>query len=366
VIALALTSFAALGVVLVLVGANQPELAADLELDLAASALLMSALLAGLGAGVLVAGPLVDRYPRRPIFVGSSLIGGLALLAVAPEMRFATALVCMAALGIGLGGYETLLNTVVIERYRAEATRPLTVVHCGATVGAIIGAPLARFAGELWHWSTSFHATGLLMLALGVWGWIYKFAPPAPRTVGQTSRAITAAIAPLAIVAACYVGIETGVTLFARSYADAALGLPAARGSAAISAFWFGLLAGRLLLLRYRGPIDARLLVGAGLAAGLILALATTLQLAWIELAVGAVGVALGLVFPVMLVLTAERFPAARGTATGIVVGAGSLGGLAIPWLGGLAGDAGGVSLAMGSLALWGLVLAASALRAGR
>ena len=118
--------------------------------------------------------------------------------------------------------------------------------------------------------------------------------------------------------------------------------------------------------MRYRGPIDARLLVAAGLAAGLILALATALQLAWIELAVAAVGVALGLVFPVMLVLTAERFSAARGTATGLVVGAGSLGGLAIPWLGGLAGDAGGVSLAMGSLALWGLVLAASALRAGR
>ncbi|TFG92013.1 MAG: hypothetical protein E4H11_10005, partial [Myxococcales bacterium] len=60
-IALAFGAFLLFGVMLVLVGANQAELARDLELDLAGSGLLVSLLSVGLGVGVLGAGPLVDR-----------------------------------------------------------------------------------------------------------------------------------------------------------------------------------------------------------------------------------------------------------------------------------------------------------------
>lgn len=365
-IALALAAFTAFGIVLVLVGANQLELARDLELDLAASALLTSALSLGLGVGVLGTGPLVDRYPRRPIFASSSLLAAGALFSVSPDMSFGAALVCMAALGLGVGGYETLLNAVVTERYRAEAARPLTLVHIGATVGAVAGAPLAHYVGELWHWATSFHGTGLIFLALGVWGGLYRFAAPGRHPHGESghSGTITAiAIAPFAVIAACYIGVETGVTLFARPYAHEALALAPARGTGAISSFWLGLLAGRFLLLFYRGSIDERLLVASGLAGAVVLAGGSALRLPWLELVVGSLGLALGLVFPVMVALTAERFPAARGTATGIVIGAGSVGGLAIPWLAGLAGDVAGVSVALGSFALWCLLLAAAALR---
>jgi predicted MFS family arabinose efflux permease len=69
--ALAFAAFLLFGVMLVLVGANQAELARDLELDLAGSGLLVSLLSVGLGVGVLGAGPLVDRLPRRPLFVGA-------------------------------------------------------------------------------------------------------------------------------------------------------------------------------------------------------------------------------------------------------------------------------------------------------
>jgi MFS family permease len=70
VLPLCFCAFLAFGAVLVLLGANQASLAAELGLDLARSGLLASALAAGLGAGVVIAGPLFDRYPRRPLFVG--------------------------------------------------------------------------------------------------------------------------------------------------------------------------------------------------------------------------------------------------------------------------------------------------------
>src|SRR5262245_36137825 len=80
VLPLCFCAFLAFGVVLVLVGANEASLAAQLGLDLARSGLLASSLALGLGAGVVIAGPLFDRYPRRPLFVASTLLAAVALL----------------------------------------------------------------------------------------------------------------------------------------------------------------------------------------------------------------------------------------------------------------------------------------------
>jgi MFS family permease len=56
VLPLCFSAFLAFGAVLVLLGANQASLAAELGLDLAQSGLLASALALGLGAGVVIAG----------------------------------------------------------------------------------------------------------------------------------------------------------------------------------------------------------------------------------------------------------------------------------------------------------------------
>ena len=361
---LAFASFAAFGVALVIVGANQADLAADLRLDLAASGMLAATLSLGIGAGVLVSGPLVDRAPRRPLFVAASAAAALALAAVGAEMGLPRALACLGTLGFALGFYETLLNTVVAERYRERAARPLTLVHSGATLGAVLGAPAIAWIAARAHWVASFRASAAVFVALGLAGLALHFeghrgAAPAGarRPVGRVGLAI----APFAGVAACYVGVETAVTLFATPYAQGALGLDPERGVAGISAFWLGLLAGRLLFLAWPGPVDARLLVAAGLASALALGGGVAAQVRAFELLLFATGLCLGLVFPVFVALAALRFPDARGTATGIVTGAGAAGGFVAPWLAGLLGDARGVRAAFLSLAAWCVVLAACA-----
>ena len=362
-LALAFASFFAFGVALVIVGVNQAGLAADLRLDLAASGMLAASLSLGIGCGVLASGPLVDRSPRQPLFVASSLAAALALASVGAEMGFPRALACLGALGFALGCYETLLNTVVAERYREGAARPLTLVHSGATLGAVLGAPAIAWIAASAHWVTSFRASAAMFGALGLAALALRFEAPraAEEAPGRPARRIGLSLAPFAGVAACYVGVETAVTLFATPYARESLGLPAERGVASISGFWLGLLAGRLLFLAWRGPVDARLLVAAGLAAALVLGGGVAAQLRALELLLFASGLCLGLVFPVFVALTALRFPHAPGTATGIVTGAGAAGGFLAPSLTGLLGDARGVRAAFFSLAAWCLVLAACA-----
>lgn len=353
--------FLIFGACLVLVGANQPELARDLGLDLAGSGFLFSGFALGIGVGVAAGGPLADRLPRRPLFAGSAGLAATALLAVSPDMGLARAALHLALLGLGIGLQETLVNASVADRYAARAARPLIFVHSAATLGAVLGPPAMSWLASRAHWTESFRALGvgeLVLLAATLW------LPPSRSAARQTAlaaplrAACTLRLVPFVVVGFAYVGVEATLTTFAVPYARGALGIAEARGVGAISSLWLGLFAGRLMLLARR-EVDARFLLAAGLLGAGVLA--AGVGSARIELVYALTGIALGFVFPLMIALTAERFPDARGTATGLVAGAGALGGFAVPWLHGAIGDRLGVSAALAGLVPWCLAVAGAA-----
>jgi len=366
--------FFVFGVVLVLVGANQADLARTLELDLAKSGLLGATLALGIGIGVAGSGPLVDRLRRRRLFVGAALLAAAALLLVDASMSYERALLQMVLLGIGIGCHETLINASVSELYGADAARPLLLVHAAVTVGAVL-APLgmgwlaeSSAAGDS-SWILSFRATGLAELALA--GWALRVDFPAPPAAGAAAHAplravMSPALLPFLVVGFAYVGVETVLTLFALPYAEGALSLSAESGRLAISALWLGLLAGRLTLLGLPVRLDARLLVAAGLAGGVVLAGGIGLRIQELALVYAGTGFSMGFVFPLMIALAAERFPEARGTATGLVAGAAAMGGFAVPWLHGALGDSRGIAIALLALVPWCFAVAVAAFVAWR
>jgi fucose permease len=370
VLPLAFAAFLLFGVMLVLVGANQAAMARDLGLDLAGSGLLASLLAVGLGIGVLAGGPLVDRLPRRPVFVVSSLVAAAALLSLDRSMGLARAGLHLVAVGAGLGLYETLLNVAIGERHGVRAAKPLTLVHSAATLGAMLGPALAAAVAALVDWSASFHLLGAGHVALAAAAPAVAFPPPPvrPRVERRAllPRGAARTLLPFAVVSFAYVGVETALTVLAVPYATQALGLPEARGLSAISALWAGLLLGRLGLLLAPGRIDARYLVLAAAGGALVIGAGVAAGGTAIELTFATAGAALGLVFPLMVALAGERVASARGTAIGLVVGAGGLGGFVLPWLHGALGDASGPAVAVGTLALWSGLAAAAAWRAWR
>jgi fucose permease len=367
VLALCFAAFTVFGAVLVVVGANQADLARDLDLDLAQSGLLTSALALGIGIGVVGAGPLFDRFPRRPLFVGSALLAATALLTVDAEMGFRRWLAHMFAAGVGIGAYDTLINAIVVQRYRERAARPLSLVHAGATLGAMLFPLAAGWIALHRHWSQGFTWLGAAHVALA--GWVVLVSLPRPEAPGNDedrSSLGSPALFLLGAIAFSYVGIETALTVFAVPYATDGLALGAERGRLAISAFWLGLLAGRLGVVALRGTLDARVLALAGASAAAVIALAAVAGPRVVELPFVAAGLSLGCVYPLMINLAGQRFPHARGTATGLVAGFGALGGFAVPWLTGTLGDFAGVSAALASLAFWSVAIALAAVAAGR
>jgi fucose permease len=204
---------------------------------------------------------------------------------------------------------------------------------------------------------------------------LLAFPAPAPRAAGGAHAAaaarpggasLAARVLPFAAIAFAYVGVEASLTVFAVPYATGALHLSAERGASAISAFWLGLLAGRLGVLALPVALGARTLCAAGAlgAAALLGGVATRFGV--VEATFLATGLALGCVYPLIMALVGARAPHARGTAAGLAAGAGALGGSAVPWLTGAIGDAQGVAVAVGSLAGWcGAIAAAAALARG-
>jgi fucose permease len=354
--------------VLVLVGANQTDMARELGLDLTRTGMLASALALGLGVGVVGAGPLYDRLPRRPLFALAMLLAGAALVSVGPSLSFARWLAQLALTGMGIGAYDTLINASVVERFGPAAGRPMTLVHAGAAVGAIAGPFGVDALSAAGDWADSFRWVGIAHLGLAGLALVVPFPAPvrsgaarAPR--GEVAR-IGAAVLPWASVAFAYVGIEGALIVFAEPYAGS-LGLDPGRGGRAISAVWLGLLIGRLGVLALR-ELDARLLAAVGLASGALLLGAVGSGLRAIEGVFFVLGLPLGCVYPVMISLAGQRLPERPGLVAGSVAGAGALGGFAVPWLTGALGDGLGTGAAIASLACWSLVITAAAATAAR
>jgi MFS family permease len=370
-LALGFCSFFCLGLVLVLPGANQAGLARDLGLDLSSTGLLAAALAVGMGIGVVGAGPLFDRYARRPLFIAATSVAGLALFGFRVDTSLPEAVALVALTGIGVGAYDTLFNATVVEMFLERSVKPMSILHSAATLGAMLGPTAVALVIPPGHWTWSFWAVGAIHLLLAFSALFVHFPPPnaRPRHHESHESVLSFALLPFALVAFGYVGVEAAMTMFAVPYATGGLALDASRGQGAISAFWFGLLVGRLAPLLRPNSSNARLLIAAGSLGAFAILLGTGMHFGEIELLFATVGFGLGCVYPVMIALVAQRFPNARGAATGVAAGVGAFGGFAIPWLTGGIGDAIGIEFAIATLTVWCVAIAiggALALRGSR
>ena len=370
---LAVASFLGFGALLVLYGANASALIAELGLDYADLGLLGSMLSLGLGLGIVSAGPIIDRAPRRPLYLAAVATVVVSTLAIGPGTTHPVLLALTFAIGFGAGFYETVLNALIVEAFGEAAPRRLIFVHAAATAAAsatpLLIAGAREFATIPWY--DTFRLAGAAHVVLFALATLVPMhAPPnrngrdaaseddAPAGQGADDRI---ALASICVATFAYVGVEAAISLFVADHTTSTLGLDASRAARAISTFWGGLLVGRLAIGLAPRPIGAGTI--AGLACGAIVALAAfgTGLLDSPELAMAAVGLFLGGVFPVMIGLAGLTLASGRGLAVGLAGGLGSLGGFVIPWVTGRIANGVGLGTALTSLSAWLVALVAAA-----
>jgi FHS family glucose/mannose:H+ symporter-like MFS transporter len=365
---LATASFLAFGTLLVLFGANATEIITNLRLDYAEFGLLGSMLSLGLGVGIVVAGPIADRLPRRPLYIASCVVVISATTTLGTQTTYEQFIVHMIVIGLGAGFYETVLSVIIIEEFADAARRRLLFIHSGAPFAAcavplLVGLLRENFELE---WYVTFRWAGLLHIPLIAAACFHSMQVTSKRTAAQPIAAGNSperraknrfVLAAICVATFAYVGVESALTIFVVDHTETDLGLGAVRAARTISAFWGGLLVGRLASgLSSRSPGAGATAVSALLAAGIILAFGLGL-LEVPELAMATTGLVLGGVFPVMIGLAGQSLPSSPATAVGLAGGMGSLGGFVIPWYTGQLARSSGLPFAITSLGGWLLLL---------
>ena len=296
-------------------GVAWPELRGDLDRPLADLGVFLTASSAGYLLVAMSTGRLARRWRVEGLVVRATLSSavGLAVIAVAPS--WPVLLAGSVLMGAGAGGMDTGFNAAVALRGDG---RLMGLLHAGYGVGAsigpvVVGASLVSGAG--WRPAYAVFAAASLLLV----------APLLRGDLGEATVDQEPLGSPRGVLLPClaffvYVGLEVTVGQWAfTALTDDGMGELAA--SIWVGVYWVGLTAGRLWLglAGHHRPADVLL------AAGVLGAVAGALLL-WLGGPVAALGLpvtglALSVVFPLLMLLTPahvglERAAAAIGWQT--------------------------------------------------
>ncbi|MCJ2086207.1 Bcr/CflA family efflux MFS transporter [Methylobacterium sp. E-005] len=313
------------------------ETAAALHVPAAAMGAAMAAYLLGLGAALLVYGPVSDRLGRRPaiicgclLLIGGSL--GCAAARTLPQLLLFRALQGIGAAGPGMAVLAMVRDLFAGEAARARMSFIVLTINVMPMVAPTLGAGLMGLGGwRLIHVAPLAAALTVLALIPRVAETLHRAPGSEPAGILRVYRGILARrdfLGHALCNAAAAGGVFAYITGSALVFVDALGFSPSAYGlvfgASALSVMAGAALNGRLAA---RGISPARV-IGAGLAGATLLAalllvdaLACPPAAAPVIAAMAGTGLAFGLVSPNALHGATEAAPEAAGTAGAVAIG---------------------------------------------
>jgi len=359
-----------LGLYVAALGPGLPEIAARTHTSAAQAGTLFTALFAGGLATSLAAGRTMDRFGRRPLLMAGGLLNGLGSLALLLAGSWPQVIVAGFLLGCGDGmlvvGYHALFADLHWQKAArqvaaargdragdSEATADTAKNDAGGSgaalnrlnvffgIGALVGPALAGASilavGDirLPLWLVAGGQCAIVLVLTGV-------KPPSPPARGQTGSAHglrdllrLPLLWVLGLLLFLYVALEVGLGNWAYTYLRRG-GAGVAAASLLTTGYWLGLTFGRLvspwLLQRLREPV---LLLGATVATMLV-AMVLFILAPWRPggaACILALGVCFGPIWPLTFAIATGSYREAAGAVSGLLTTAGTVSGLAGPWL---------------------------------
>ena len=313
--------------------------------------LMIATMNVGFGIGVMVSGSLADTHPKPRILMVASIILALACLAFYRVPLFWVNCLVMFFAGLGIGSYEGVTDTMLLDLHPDQAARHININHFWVGVGKTGLAVYVMLLALNWRASVSQSGVAVLVLA-GVFGLSYlPVRRGVRRNLGERVRVLTrdwtvAALFVLAVLACgievCSVGIMTTFLADLRGFSSdqAQLGL-----IVYVAAIGLGRLLVGLLVRSGRVAQWTLALFGAGVPLFLLLAFGDLGPWTW--LAIVAAGLGVSACLPLVLSLGGTRFPEMAGTVLGALKVGIPIGGILLPSLLSLVSSAAGLQVAM-------------------
>ena len=312
----------------------------------------------GLVVGILVTGPLADRWGAKLFVQLGNVFLFVSLIAMGFAPSYAMLEIAVFLMGLGAGVLDMVLSPIVSAlnpTRRAVALNWLHSFYCVGAAVTVLAGTLAMRAGLGWRGSC------LVLLPLPI-GLLIAFSPlrfPALSTEGgRTSlRALLKKRWFLLAILGLFLGgaTEIGMAQWLPAYAESSLGFSTWVGGGSLLLFSVAMALGRMAIGTAGKRLNAFDIMAwsCGTTVALFL-LGSFLPVPPLALAccilAGFTGSCL---WPTMLAVTADRYPEGGASMFGALAAMGNAGGIVMPWLVGWVADFKNLH--------WGLALAALA-----
>jgi MFS family permease len=318
------------GIVFLSLGSVNNMLAARFGLSNNAIGTLAALLPAGILAGSLVFGPVVDRFGYRWMLVGAALIVGAALegLAFADEERLVQALFFV--IGVGGGILNGATNALAADVSQGHRGAHLSLLGVFFSIGALTMPTTLALLSRHFALANIVSGVGALVLVPVVFCLAISFPPPKQRVEKLPAAPVLRMLNdPFFLFAALAMAVQSGMEGMSNDWTTRYYKMVALQGrlgdesqaQLALVALTSGMALSRLALSALLKSVSSRMVllgsVGvAALGAGLLAQSAGY----WLSLA-GTFLIGLGLAagFPVVLGYIADRYPQQSGTAFSMI-----------------------------------------------
>jgi fucose permease len=318
----------------------------------------------GLVGGILVTGPLADRWGAGIFAVGGNALIAVSLLALRWTGDYQMLLGAAFVGGVGAGILDMILSPIVSSLTRGQSqTRALNVLHSFYCIGAIMtilaGSLALRFG---LGWRTL--ALGLSPMPVAV-GIVLCLLPMPSLVEGGLLRIPTRQLVRerffLLTMVAIFLGgaTELGMAYWLPAYAEKSLGYSPWIAGLAFLGFSLAMTVGRLGMMFLPKTVGAiPLMLFCCVASALLFPIASFAPIPGLAIAacilVGFTGSCL---WPTTLAVAADRYPRGGATMFALLGALGNFGGIFMPWLVGVVADHWGLRWGLASATLCPLAM---------
>ena len=352
-VVLAAVAFVSLGLPDGLLGVAWPAIRGSFGRRLDALGLLLLAGTAGYVASSFSSGWLLRHLRLGPLLAASTALTAAGVIGFATAPAWWALLPLATVLGLGAGAIDAALNTATAVAY---GPRTLNLLHACYGVGAALGPLImTRVLAAAAPWQRGYALVAAAQATLAVAFVLTRRHWPAPAPTADSSvhtslwaswRVPAARLNVLTFVT--YAGVEATLGAWTFSWLTLGRGVPPGHAGTTVSAFWFGLTAGRVLAATVGGRLEAVPLLRGAILVVIAATVIIRADFGFVVTlaAVIVAGLACGPIFPLLVALTPARVGAAHAAnAVGFQIAAAAVGLSAIPALVGLAAQRAGLEI---------------------
>ena len=340
--------YAAGGAAISVFGPSVESISEDFGLTYSQISLIITVISIGFIVGSLAGGAASDRWGRRAVLVPSAAGAALSMFWFAASPTFGSLLAAGFCIGASFGPGLAAATALIADLARQRSTRALNLFNSAFALGAIAAPPLVAVGlAAFTSWRVAYFVVALWFATSGLMFTRLSY-PPRSGSVPTLRSVVRGLGSPVSIllglVLMLYVGVEIAFGDFGAAFMERTQGIPRAAAAASVTAFWIGVLLGRLIVYRlaetWRASNIVRWSLVLALGTSILAALAGSAPLAVLGFVL--TGASIGGVFPTALGIGMRIRPGIAGSLAGALTAMASVGGALLAPMIGAASDAAG------------------------